>query len=352
MKRIASLLYFCLLALFSFAQGGYLVFNSIEHQFGDVPEDGGQIQHTFEFTNKGTAPVIIYSVATSCGCTATEWSQEPILPGKKGNVTAIFQPAGRPYSFSKTLTVHTNAQPEKQVLTIRGFVIPQNASKEELYTQRLGAVSLRNYYQLLGNVSHLEKQKIEIPVFNSSDKPQEVTLSPLPVALSGKTKLKLKPGEIKHFELELNPQKLEEWGQQSLEIVLKCGDATGRYYVHLSRVEDFSKLSLKEREKAARLELSSTRYTFPKTKAGTLVEQPIELRNVGASPLIVRKVITNSIQITYTLDKQEIPAGETGILTLRFDTKGSYGEQLRHIQLVVNDPHETMPFFQWEGTLE
>ncbi len=352
MKRTALLLLFCSLALLSFAQKGYLVFKSVDHQFGDVPEEGGEIRHTFEFSNKGDAPVILYGVSASCGCTATEWSREPILPGNKGAITAIFQPAGRPYSFSKTITVRTNSQPETVVLTIRGFVIPKNASPTELYTQHLGGVGLRSFYQLLGDIPHLAVEKIEIPVFNTSDTPQEVTLAPLPVGLSGKTKLKLNPGEMKKFVLELQLKKLKEWGSQSLEIAMRCGGATGSYYLHLNRVEDFSKLSLKEREKAARLELATTRIGFPKSKTGDIVEQGIDLKNVGGSPLVVRKVETNSSQISYTLDKQEIPAGESGRLNFRFDTKGYYGEQVRNIQLIVNDPHEPLRTIELAGTLE
>jgi hypothetical protein len=352
MKRIALLVLLTLLSLWAFAEGGYLVFKSIDHQFGDVPEAGGEIRHTFEFTNKGDAPVIIYGVSASCGCTATEWSKEPILPGKKGTITAIFQPLGRPYSFSKTITVRTNSQPATVVLTIRGFVIPKNATQESLYSQRLGAVGLRSFYQLLGDVSHLAVEKVEIPVWNASDKPQEVTLGALPTGLSGKTKLKLNPGEIKTFELELQAKKLKEWGQQSLELVIRCGTATGSFYLHFTRVEDFSKLSLKEREKAARLELPTSRVSFDKAKTGDVVEQKMELKNVGGAPLIIRKVVTNSSQITYTLDKEEIPAGQSGWITFRFDTKGYYGEQVRNIQIIVNDPQGTTQTLELAGTLE
>ncbi len=44
----------------------------------------------FEFTNISKEPVLIEAARASCGCTTPKWTTEPILPGKKGKVTANY----------------------------------------------------------------------------------------------------------------------------------------------------------------------------------------------------------------------------------------------------------------------
>ncbi|WP_246485208.1 DUF1573 domain-containing protein [Chitinophaga qingshengii] len=48
----------------------------------------------FEFTNISKEPVLIEAARASCGCTTPKWTQEPILPGKKGKITANYSANG------------------------------------------------------------------------------------------------------------------------------------------------------------------------------------------------------------------------------------------------------------------
>ncbi|MFN9882746.1 MAG: DUF1573 domain-containing protein, partial [Bacteroidota bacterium] len=64
----------------------------------------------------------ISTVDKSCGCTTPKWTTEPILPGKKGTVSATFN-AASPGGFNKTITVHSNAQGGDKVLYIKGTVV-------------------------------------------------------------------------------------------------------------------------------------------------------------------------------------------------------------------------------------
>jgi hypothetical protein len=114
---------FVLQAAVAFGQG-QLSFGKDSHDFGVVVE-GTQATYDFEFTNGGDAPVIISNVSASCGCTTPFWTKEPVLPGKKGKVTASYNSAGRPGVFYKTVTVVSNAQNANVVLTIKGTVEPK-----------------------------------------------------------------------------------------------------------------------------------------------------------------------------------------------------------------------------------
>ena len=94
-------------------------FKTDMHDFGTVAE-GPDAEFKFEFKNTGKEPVILRAVTASCGCTAPEWSKEPVLPGKKSVIKAVYHTAGRPGGFNKTITVTSNAG--VKVLTIKGNV--------------------------------------------------------------------------------------------------------------------------------------------------------------------------------------------------------------------------------------
>lgn len=112
-------------ASFANAQG-VIKFKTESHDFGKI-EDGVQAVYTFEFTNTGTAPVVISNAQASCGCTTPDWTKEPVMPGKSGKVTASFNSQGRPGSFSKTVTVISNSETPQIVLSIKGEVSPKSS---------------------------------------------------------------------------------------------------------------------------------------------------------------------------------------------------------------------------------
>ena len=127
MKKLFFVFAFLFVATFANAQG-VIKFKSESHDFGKI-EEGVQATHTFEFTNTGTAPVVISNAQASCGCTTPDWTKEPVMPGKTGKVTASFNSQGRPNNFSKTVTVISNSETPQIVLTIKGDVNPKGAEK-------------------------------------------------------------------------------------------------------------------------------------------------------------------------------------------------------------------------------
>ena len=80
-------------------------FDKTVHNFGRLMEDDPPVNCTFTFTNKGTKPVAIYQVLSSCGCTTAGWTKRPVAPGESGEVTATFLNDQGPYPFDKSLTV-------------------------------------------------------------------------------------------------------------------------------------------------------------------------------------------------------------------------------------------------------
>lgn len=92
------------------------------YDFGEIKEADGKVSHTFLIKNEGDAPLVITRVIASCGCTTPEWTREPIAPGKTGELTVTFDPAGRPGQFTKTVAVYSNGKTGNYVMTIVGDV--------------------------------------------------------------------------------------------------------------------------------------------------------------------------------------------------------------------------------------
>jgi len=91
-----------------------------KHDFGTIAK-GLPATTTFEFANEGDEAIVIHRVKGSCGCTATDFEKEPILPGASSEITATYN-AKSVGPFTKTLSVYTNQQDEPIVLTVTGTV--------------------------------------------------------------------------------------------------------------------------------------------------------------------------------------------------------------------------------------
>jgi hypothetical protein len=98
-----------------------IAFEKTTHDFGTI-WDGVPVEYNFEFTNKGKEPLILSNVQPSCGCTAPSWPREPIMPGQKSKIIVVYNAGSLRSSFTKTITVISNASNNNLILTIKGVV--------------------------------------------------------------------------------------------------------------------------------------------------------------------------------------------------------------------------------------
>lgn len=97
-------------------------FVKTEHDFGRIVE-GVRVSFKYKFTNVGSEPLIITQVNTSCGCTASTWTQEPVEPGKTGIVELSFDSSKRKGPNHKMATVVANTQPNTVILSFTADVV-------------------------------------------------------------------------------------------------------------------------------------------------------------------------------------------------------------------------------------
>ena len=122
MKLLSTLFLTLFAVFFSFSQKPDIIFETPEHNFGDISEKKGKVSHKFNFTNNGKETIRILSVKPSCGCTTPNWSKDEIKPGKKGFIIAEYNPRGRPGVFRKSLSVITNDN-KRSLIFIKGKVV-------------------------------------------------------------------------------------------------------------------------------------------------------------------------------------------------------------------------------------
>jgi hypothetical protein len=88
------------------------------------------INYSFEFSNPGENPLVIYEVRTSCGCTAADWTKKPVKPGESGEITVTYD-ATFPGTFHKEISVFYNGPDSPAKLEIKGQVEYPDGLKAE-----------------------------------------------------------------------------------------------------------------------------------------------------------------------------------------------------------------------------
>ncbi len=103
-----------------------MLFDRLEHDFGEIPQASKEVKCTFDFTNDGDAPLVITRIVTSCSCTKAAYSRKPILPGEKSTITIIYEPQKKESGvFYKAIEVYSNATPKRQIIVIKGNAIEE-----------------------------------------------------------------------------------------------------------------------------------------------------------------------------------------------------------------------------------
>lgn len=145
MKKVFMFLSMALLINVAFAQTSFkanenllaslttetpLIIDGVEWK--TIDKDLGQIEHNkpfevkFELTNRNASALLLKEVKPSCGCTGTDYSKAPILPGESTIITATYNAKAKG-AFNKTVRVVTNVSEKPLVLKFKGEVINTKA---------------------------------------------------------------------------------------------------------------------------------------------------------------------------------------------------------------------------------
>jgi hypothetical protein len=315
------------------------------HDFSTFKEEAGPQSYDFYITNTGNQPLVIQNVVASCGCTATDWTRQPVPGGAKGKVTATYDPKDRPGKFEKTLTVYTNTKPEVTVLTIKGEVIPHEKTVEEIFTFPVGdKVRFESVQLAFTNVKKNEKKMRVMQFVNVSKEPVKVEFENLPAHLLLKANPEtLKPGQKGLIEGTYDATKNNGWGNVNDMIRVKVNGEPVQnvyYYVSANLVEDFSKLTPEELANAPVFQLASTTVDLGKIKGSTQNDVEFKFTNTGKSDLFIRNVraTCGCTAVQQGDPGKGIKPGQSSSIKATFNSGGYQGKVTKAIYVYANDP--------------
>lgn len=340
------------------AQDKYPVpqFNTITHNFGEILEQAGTVSYSFKVKNVGEVPLIINRVATSCGCTASKYTKEPILPNSEGIITISYNPAGRPGRINQRITVFTNAPGSGIVLSLRGEVLPRPKTKAEIFRRRIGDLGLKNSHVSLGTV-HVNQVKVDtLHMYNFGSKSIAISFDYVPKHINIEVPQKeLEPEKEGTIIVTYNSSELNDWGYtvSRLRVLVNGENLPGNIINVSARIEeDFSNLTDKELANAPRIEFSEIQKDFGEVNEGEPVKHDFVFKNTGKSDLIIRKIRASCGCTTVAPKITLIKPGEESSLSASFRTSGYKGRQSKSITVITNDPKKSTVVLRLTGTIK
>lgn len=345
MKQLLRLLLVSGMMLFvsgAFAQKPQIVFKNLEHDFGSFKESDGVQTTTFQFTNKGTVPLVLSNVKASCGCTTPKWTREPVMPDESGEIQVSYDPKNRPGAFNKTVMVSSNAENGTTVLRITGRVEERDKTVAELYPREIGSLRVKTNHISFARMTEKDVETKDIELVNDTDKPVKVEFRTVPKHMTVKVEPQTIPAKGKgNLFVTYNAKEADTYGFASHRIYLSL-DGSNDYRASLgvsaTIEEDFSNLSAEQLEKAPVATFSEMSHDFGDLKQGDKKEHTFSLTNDGKSDLIIRNVRSSCGCTAVAPSKNIIAPGESAPIKVTFDSRGKRGRQSKSVTVITNDP--------------
>ena len=354
---------FTLLTIFALGTGnaygkGNVVFDKLVHDFGAIVEKNGNVNYTFHFTNKGTTPVVVNSITTSCGCATPTWTKDPVLPDKQGSITVTYNPLGRPGTFDKTLTVMSNGNPASIGLRIVGEVVQIIPSIEEQYPVMVGsALRLKSKTIQLPRAEKSATVTNILSVYNNGDEPLSISFSKVPSHIE----LAVEPATIPAKQRGTvtclyNAAKKDDWGPVSDVVSVKVvsGKRTSKSELTISAViiDDIKDMPPAQRAKAGFPQFKSTVYKLDNVTKGALVNATFVLTNAGQTSLTVRKISAQDKAISTSVTKNTVRPGESVVVSALLDTNEvEAGKVSFPVEVYTNSPRSPQTTLYISGNI-
>ncbi len=351
MKKTGLLIIGILLTfvVFSQTQEPSISWEKTVHKFGTFKEEAGPQSAMFNFTNTGSKPLYITNVRASCGCTATDYTKEPIQPGKKGYVKATYNPRNRPGKFNKSVTVTTNTENPTTLLRIEGQVTPREKGIEDYYPKVFDNLRLRTSHIAFNKVYNTKVVTDTLGVVNMGKEPitltfenvpQHIEISCTPKVLKG-MKEGAKHGEIGYITVTYDATKKKDWGfvMDRINVIINgVKNNRNRLSISATLEEDFTHLSPEELEKAPGIKFENVQFQFGALKQGEKITHNFDFVNTGKSDLVIRKIKASCGCTATNPEKMVIKPGEKSHITVTFNSAGKRGRQNKTITVITNDP--------------
>ncbi len=346
MKRISTLfMVFALVLAVNVTMGqdkSKIVFEEMTHDFGAFKEADGVQTTTFDFTNNGSAPLVLSNVRASCGCTTPKWTRDPVAPGEKGSIQVSYNPKNRPGSFNKSVTVSSNAENATVVLRITGQVEQREKTLAEQYPRQIGKLRAKSNYISFAKLTMGSESTKELELINDNDEPVAVGFRTVPKHLTAKVEPATIPAHGSgKLIVTYNTEEAKTYGFSSHRIYLSLdgsNDYKNSIGVSCTIEEDFSNMSEEELAKAPVASFEPKTFDFGEMKQGEKKSHTFMLTNDGKTDLVIRRVRSSCGCTAVAPSKNVIAPGEAAPIEVTFDSRGKRGRQSKSITVITNDP--------------
>lgn len=345
MKRLLILYIVLACVLTSRAQARFTSHTETQN-FGQI-EWKQPVTATYSISNTGNEPLVIREVEPDCACSQARWTQTPIAPGEKGEVSVTFDAKALGH-FHKSVAVHCNAEPRLLYLYLTGEVVTEVKDYGKTHPYQIGDIRLSLNEVEYPDVQRGERPRISIGVVNLSDHAYTPILMHLPPYLELECQpAVLQKGEKGRMTLTLCSEKLTDLGLTQTSVYLSRfrGDKVGEENeIGISAIllPDFSTLTEAERDQAPQVSLSTTQLDFSALLARkNKAKGDITLTNTGRSPLQVSKLQVFHPAVGVSLKKSLLQPGESTRLRVTVDKRNiSKRRQRLRLLMITNAPDQ------------
>lgn len=364
MKKL-SLLFVLVVAFVVCNAQPKIQFDQTTYDFGKVREEGGKVTGRFEFTNIGTEDLILTNVKPGCGCTAANYSKDPVAPGQKGYIEATYNPYNRPGNFNKNIRVTTNepqysdgSNTAPHMIFIKGEVLKRPATEFEKagYTKSNGMARFLEpdvAHNILNSESILDTFKVR----NFWTKPVSYQLSNTLECVTEVYRSfgdALQPGQEGILVLKYDASKRNAFGQVKDMVIYQTNDSIeAKKAIHyaMNIKEDFSKLSKKQLKKAPVASYNLVEYDFGKVQKNSQNNVEVTLANTGKSTLYIRTIVSSSSMFKHSASVTEIPANGNAVIKITFKANSRAGANKATLEVVTNDPNNPIQVINLKATV-
>ena len=351
---------------------GVASFDRTVYDFGDILISQGPVSCKFIVTNISKKPIVIFNVVSSCGCTEVKWTREPVLPGKKGEISATYSnDEGIAAPFDKTLTVYISDVKKPIVLRLRGVSHKKKLALEEIYGTRFGDLAFKDPDIKCGNLEQGLKKSGEITVANlgsgsikagfknvSPGMTLSVSPNPIPARSIAKVFFTISAsrerwgrnyyyatptvnGRAFKAAVAKTREQLPDSERGALnaqDINKNLGNGKEDIGIWAFTKENFSLWSQAQIDSASEPLFQNSNCSFGKIKKGKTVDAVFKASNLGKSPFVVYKV-DSDYPLTSNYIVPDIAPGGKADYRFRVDTSDlPLGEAAVILTLTTNSP--------------
>ena len=363
--------------------GNVVSVDKVSHDFGDIFTDQGPVSCTYTFTNISNKPILLLQAVSSCGCTTTEWTREPIQPGKTGTVNAEFDNNDGPYPFDKTITVYVSELKNPIVLHLRGSAHDNARPLKESYTLIIGNMGVKSLEIKAGTLSQRETKSGTVAIANVGRTPMKVEFTNVSEGLSVQVYPNPVPARsVANLTYTIESSR-ERWGknwyyatpvidgrvykatgkipaaEQPVEDLHFYTEPNSRLGIGKSEIgfwavtkENFAGIPSETKEEMSNPSFTKSTVNFGKLASGAKTTLTFEYTNKGKRDCELFKLDADCSNVK-VLEMNKTAPGKKGRIVVELDTKGMpKGENIIALTLITNSALRPVISLQIAGTIQ